>query len=173
MLLPKTSMISAIVIVTTFHSPSCLGQATAKRLFGLQVKLPPAHLSTTHGGGFTLLSPFNCWASSRKTVNTNFYSLWFDSTENRTRVYRFNDSNGSVAKWVNASFLRRPWSNGLGSIRTLVTLLRSWIRRFTMIISAWWLRTSSKFSGQEFEEIHRNIGSPETPKQVRIPPITK
>ena len=27
-----------------------------------------------------------------------------------------------------------------------------------MIISAWWLRTSSKFSGQEFEEIHRNIG---------------
>ena len=37
-----------------------------------------------------------------------------------------------------------------------------------MIISAWWLRTSSKFSGQEFEEIHRNIGSSETPKQVRI-----
>ena len=80
---------------------------------------------------------------------------------------------GSVAEWVKASFLRRPWSNGLGSTRTLVTLLRPWIRRFTMIISAWWLRTSSKFSGQEFEEIHRNIGSSETPKLVRIPPITK
>ena len=32
-------------------------------------------------------------------------------------------------------------------------LLRPWIRRFTMIISALWLRTSSKFSGQE---IRRN-----------------
>ena len=30
-----------------------------------------------------------------------------------------------------------------------------------------------KFSGQEFEEIHRNVESSETPKQVRIPPITK
>ena len=26
-----------------------------------------------------------------------------------------------------------------------------WIRRFTMIMSAWWLRTSSEFGGQEFE----------------------
>ena len=25
-----------------------------------------------------------------KLVNTNFYSLWFDPTENRTRVYRFS-----------------------------------------------------------------------------------
>ena len=45
----------------------------------------------------------------------------------------------------------------LGSTRTLVTLLHPWIRRFTMIISAWCLRTSSKFSVQKFEEIHRNI----------------
>jgi len=29
------------------------------------------------------------------------------------------------------------------------TLLRPWIRRFTMIISAWCLRTSSKFSGKK------------------------
>jgi len=28
-------------------------------------------------------------------------------------------------------------------------LLRPWISRFTMIISAWWLRTSSKFSGKK------------------------
>ena len=47
-----------IVIVITFYSPSCLGQETAKGPFGLRVKLPPAHLSTTHGGGFTL-SLFN------------------------------------------------------------------------------------------------------------------
>ena len=42
-----------IVIVITFYLPSCLGQETAKGPFGLRVKLPPAHLSTTHGGGFT------------------------------------------------------------------------------------------------------------------------
>ena len=42
------------VIVITFYSPSCLGQETAKGPFGLRVKLPPAHLSTTLGGGFTL-----------------------------------------------------------------------------------------------------------------------
>ena len=42
------------VIVITFYSPSCLDQETAKGPFGLRVKLPPAHLSTTHGGGFTL-----------------------------------------------------------------------------------------------------------------------
>ena len=44
---------------------------------------------------------------------------------------------------------------------------------YDIIISAWWLRTGSKFSGQEFKDIHRNIGSSETPKQVQIPPITK
>ena len=34
-----------------------------------------------------------------------------------------------------------------------------WIRRFTIIISAWWIRTSRKFSGLEFEEVHKKIGS--------------
>ena len=34
--------------------------------------------------------PFNCWMSSREAVNTNFYSLRFDPTGNRTRVYRFS-----------------------------------------------------------------------------------
>ena len=52
----KASATEAVesVIVITFYSPSCLGQETAKGPFGLPVKLPPAHLSTTHGGGFTL-----------------------------------------------------------------------------------------------------------------------
>ena len=44
----------ANVIVIAFYSSSCLGQETAKGPFGLRVKLPPAHLFTTHGGGFTL-----------------------------------------------------------------------------------------------------------------------
>ena len=42
-----------------------------------------------------------------------------------------------------------------------------------MIIAAWWLQKSSNLSGQEFKNIEWNIGSLETPKQVRIPPITK
>ena len=57
-LLPKIYFLSLTdyyhEIVITFYSPSCLGQEMAKGLFGLRVKLPPAHLSTTHGGGFTL-----------------------------------------------------------------------------------------------------------------------
>ena len=44
----------ADVIVITFYSQSFLGLETAKGRFGLRVKLPPAHLSTTHGGGYTL-----------------------------------------------------------------------------------------------------------------------
>ena len=69
--------------------------------------------------------------------------------------------------------LRRPGSHDMGSIRTRVTLLRPWIRHLTIIFFAWWLRTSSKFSGQEFEEMYRNIVSLKTPKLVRIPPSTK
>ena len=47
---------------------------------------------------------------------------------------------------------------------SLVTLLRPWMRRFLMIISAWWLQIARKFSGKEFEEIYKNIKSLETPK---------
>ena len=36
------------------YSISRLGQKTAKGPCGFQVKLSPAHLSITHGGGFTL-----------------------------------------------------------------------------------------------------------------------
>ena len=36
-------------------SPSCFEEETAKIPFGLQVKLPPVHLSTTHIGGSTVL----------------------------------------------------------------------------------------------------------------------
>ena len=34
--------------------------------------------------------PFYCWTSSKEALNTNFHSLWFDSTGNWTRVYRLN-----------------------------------------------------------------------------------
>ena len=46
---------------------------------------------------------------------------------------------------------------------SLVTLLRPWLRRLAMISAACGLQTSSKFSGQEFEDIHANIGSLEAP----------
>ena len=52
--LPEELQLFEIVIVITFYSPNCLGQETAKGPFGLRVKLPPAHLCTTHGGSFTL-----------------------------------------------------------------------------------------------------------------------
>ena len=44
-----------------------LDQKTAKQTFGLRVKLPPVHLSTTYGGDFTL--SFLCLPWNRKTVN--------------------------------------------------------------------------------------------------------
>ena len=55
------------------------------------------------------------------------------------------------------SFLAGDFHPNHGLKRTLVTLLRSWIRHCTIIISIFWLRTSSKFTGEEFEEIRRNI----------------
>jgi len=47
--------------------------------------------------------------------------------------------------------------------------LRPWIKRFTMIISAWWLRTSSKFSGKKSKN-NRKTRKWTTPKRVRIRP---
>ena len=58
----------------------------------------------------------------------------------------------------------------MSSTRTLVTLLRPWIRRFTIIISAWWLRTSSKFTWEEVKTSTGKLGKWSTPKRVRILP---
>ena len=41
-------------IIITFYLPSCRGQETVKKPTGLRVKLPPAHLLTTHDGGFNV-----------------------------------------------------------------------------------------------------------------------
>ena len=58
----------------------------------------------------------------------------------------------------------------MSSTRTLVTLLRPWIRRFTIIICAWWLRTSSKFTWEEVKTSTGKLGKWSTPKRVRIRP---
>ena len=54
MLIFSHNSVYVVVIVITFYLPSYLGQEKAKGPFGLQVKLPSAHLSTTHGGISTL-----------------------------------------------------------------------------------------------------------------------
>ena len=58
----------------------------------------------------------------------------------------------------------------MSSTRTQVTLLRPWIRRFTIIISAWWLQTSSKFTWEEVKTSTEKLGKWSTPKRVRIRP---
>ena len=65
---------------------------------------------------------------------------------------------GSVAKWVKASFLQQPWLDFLGSTCTLVALLCPWIRRFTKITSAWWLRKSSKFRKRDSKKFRETVG---------------
>ena len=55
------------------------------------------------------------------------------------------------------------WVNRQPVQLSIQGMLRPWIRRFTMIISDWWIQTSSKFRGQKFEDALRNIVPPETP----------
>ena len=73
-------------IVITFYSPSCLGQGTAKGPFRSSSQAATCLPHTAKSS----YCPFNCWTSSREAVNTNFYSLWYDPTGNRTQVYRFS-----------------------------------------------------------------------------------
>ena len=51
---------------------------------GLHFWLPPAHLSTTHSGGFTL-SLLKLNVKQESCEYQFLYSLWFDPTGNRTR----------------------------------------------------------------------------------------
>ena len=46
------------------------------------------HLSTTHGGHFTLFL-----LASREAVNTDFYSFWFAPIGNRTQAYCFSSKH--------------------------------------------------------------------------------
>ena len=56
--------------------------STVKRRFGLRAKLPPAHLSATHGEGFTRsLLMLNV---QQKSSEYYFLGFWFDPTGNST-----------------------------------------------------------------------------------------
>ena len=61
-------------------------------------------------------------------------------------VLIYNYIVGNVAKRAKAMTTLK---HNLDSTRTLATLLPSWLRRFTMIIFAWRLRTSSKYTRKE------------------------
>ena len=74
-------------IMTSFICLVALAWRQPRHLFGFKVKLSLVYY--TRWRLHSLHFPF-CWASSRKAVNTNFYSLWFDPTWNRTLVYRFS-----------------------------------------------------------------------------------
>jgi len=38
-----------------------------------------------------------------------------------------------------------------------IALLSPWIRRFVMVISAWWLRTSSKLTGKKLKKQPKDL----------------
>ena len=55
--------------------------------------------------------------------------------------------------------LRWPWSHDLSSTRTMIRLLRSWIRRCTMIIFARWFQTSNKFNRKKVKRQPENLNN--------------
>ena len=57
--------------------------------------------------------------------------------------------------WINSCLENQ--SHSLCSIPTLVTFLRPWIRRFTMIISDWWLWASRKKKAKNNRKTQKNI----------------
>ena len=87
---------------------------------------------------------------------------------NRRLVVAQETPMATKANFVLLSKENCDWNRSSSPVAYWVTVVSSCGRQVLK-----WLRTSSKFSGQEFEEIHRNIGSLETSKQVRIPPSTK
>ena len=73
--------------VTLAYSSNCLDQESEKGPFGLRVKLPFAHLSTTNIGGMTLfLLILN---AKQRSCEYQFYGLWFNLCGIQTQVYRF------------------------------------------------------------------------------------
>jgi len=80
---------------------------------------------------------------------------------------------GSMSDWLKVLFLWWPYDHNRVILiqlpPSLVTLLIPWIRRFTMIFAAWWLRISSKFSGKKSKKQPENAEM-DNLKRVRIHP---
>ena len=88
--------------------------------------LLPAYLSNTRWRLLTTVYSFNCWTSSRKAVNTNFCSLWFGQTWNRTHVYRFNGRHSIHLKTDQLKYL---------NVHYFIHSLISFLIYFLMFIS--------------------------------------
>ena len=97
-------------IAITVYSSNWLGWKTAKEPFGFRIKLPPAHLFITHGGGFTLFLFIAVRQSEKLGLRTSFYNLyirWFDPAEKRTRVYCLSSRrsiHSTTADWLKSVF---------------------------------------------------------------------
>ena len=76
----------AFLIVITFLFTQLPWLGNYEGIFGLRVELPPAHLSTTHSGGFTLSLFIAKHQGEKLSYSFIFYCLRFDLTEIRTRV---------------------------------------------------------------------------------------
>ena len=77
---------------------------------------------------------------------------------------------GIMTKRLKALLLWLPRSKNLGSTCTLVTLLPSSIRRFTMIISAWWLWTNCTLTMEEVKLQTESLKNGQLLKRARIRP---
>ena len=95
-----TAALFSFSVQLQLHLPNCFAQEAAKVSFDLRVKLAPAHLFTTHGGGF-VLSLFMTKHEAGKPWIPIF--MVFGLTENRTHLYRFG-SKRSIRSITNQDF---------------------------------------------------------------------
>ena len=123
-----------------------------------------SHAKHRDSGSFSWINAKAYQIPSRVVIQMGCIALDKDAVAVASCYSNINFFVGSVVKKVKASFLQRPCSHHLSSTRILVTLLRPWIRRFTMFISASWLRTSSKFT---WEEVNRHLESLEYGQLLR------
>ena len=75
---------------------------------------------------------------------------------------------GSVAQCLESRFYNDYDRKVNGSTLNLVSLLRPWIRCFTMIISAWWNLASSQLKKSDRKIQPENLETKATPKRVWI-----
>ena len=73
---------------------------------------------------------------------------WPSSERRSLSITTLAELVGSVTEWLGTSFERDYDRKVDGSTPTLASLLRPWIRCFTIIISAWWNLTGKKLKKQ-------------------------
>ena len=106
-----------------------------------------------------------------RALQIRSFLLFADASFSNAWVIIINDLSAASRKRRGRNgrgiVFRRPRSHDLGLTHTLVTLLRSRIRRFTLIIYARWLRTNSKNYVEKSQTSPGKLGIRSTPKRVR------